>query len=507
MKKIIVILFGLIVSKSLIAQTELLINKEQDSSYHVKFTHDNDTLKTPIEGLWSIALGWDNNWMSDWLHVKATHFEKNDKWTIVKGVASLPQGQMLLSDAYSQTSDGLIHCIRRFEWTGKEALDSVTLSTRLQMSGHGLSLFAPGIVYYGNKNGASVNPNLIATWNGEPGEFAIFEEHRYPMPLIMLEDNKKMCAAALHVLPSPIRGAVLSDQWWSLGVEAKHKITEFVMYSGPIGYNKKYSVAKALQTDSMSYPDTWINMEPGRVIEKQFYIDLYKIERRGTGFQRPVYTSIDLHKPYDASRFDSFEEIVNNKYRFAKSRWLEKGEIAGYSMYDTRSTRKHIVMGWCGQADSPGYSLQVLSDMLADRNIHSNVQRTMDFLSTYPFREDGLFNVLYDLNTGEFLAGDPVSCGQAMYNFAKAIEYARKNTGYDITKWELFLKTACDKISQNILSESWNPISTAEGFLIAPLAISSELFDNKAYREAAEKAALIYAERHLEMNGCYWGGT
>ena len=42
---------------------------------------------------------------------------------------------------------------------------------------------------------------------------------------------------------------------------------------------------------------------------------------------------------------------------------------------------------------------------------------------------------------------------------------------------------------------------------LAPLAIASKLFMNKTYREAAEKAAALFAKRHLTMNGCYWGGT
>ena len=103
--------------------------------------------------------------------------------------------------------------------------------------------------------------------------------------------------------------------------------------------------------------------------------------------------------------------------------------------------------------------------------------------------------------------GDPVSCGQAMYNFAKAIETARKSKEYDTSKWEKFLRKACDGVSDRILSKEWNPKSTAEGFYIAPLAIASDLFRDKRYKQAAEKAAGEFASRHLEMDGCYWGGT
>jgi hypothetical protein len=94
-----------------------------------------------------------------------------------------------------------------------------------------------------------------------------------------------------------------------------------------------------------------------------------------------------------------------------------------------------------------------------------------------------------------------------MYNFAKAIEVARKSKKYDTSKWEIFLREAADAVSARILSEEWNPLSTAEGFYIAPLAIASKLFKNNTYKQAAERAAQLFADRHLKMNGCYWGGT
>ena len=471
------------------------------------FGLDGETVITaPDEGLWSVATGWENDWMCSWAHADPQKVEKSGEWTVLSGKMSLAGGELLLRDSYRQIRDGLVQCVRRFEWNGSETLEGVTLSVRMKMAGERMMLLLPGVLYYGNKNGAKVNPNIIPVYNGEPGEFAIFEEHRYPMPFAMLENAPEGCAAAVHTLPSPVRGAVLADQWWSLGVEAKDGFSEFVMYSGPIGYNGKHSVAKALQKTPMRYADTYINMEPGRIIEKTFYVEVYPIEGEGTGFQTPVYTSIDLHRPFDADRFPSFDEIVRGKFNFAKCRWIDLGDGAvGFNMYDS-SLRKELVMGWCGQADSPGYSLQVLGDRLQDPGVEDMIQKSMDFLTTYKVNpETGLFPVRYE-GKG-YSQGDPVSCGQAMYNFAKAIETARKSKKYDTRKWEDFLRKAADAASARILSDDWNPRSTAEGFYIAPLAIASELFKDKSYRAAAEKASQLYADRHLKMNGCYWGGT
>ena len=460
----------------------------------------------PEEGLWSVAAGWQDDWMCDWRHADPQKVEVVGGWTVLSGKMSFAGGQLILRDSYRQIRTGLVQCVRRYEWTGTEILPHVTLSVRWNMPGERMMPCLPGILYYGNSNGAKVNPEIIPVYEGRDGEFAIFEEHRYPMPFAMLENAAEGTAAAIHSVPSPVRGAVLADQWWSMGIEAKDGSSEFVLYSGPIGYNGHHSVAKALQKKPMRYADTWLDLEPGRIIEKTFYIETYPIEGEGTGFQTPVYTSMDLHRPYDADRFPSFDEIVRGKYNFAKNRWIDLGNDAvGFNMYDS-SLRKELVMGWCGQADSPGYSLQVLEKRLNDSQISDMVQNSLDFLTTYEINpETGLFPVRFDGR--DYSQGDPVSCGQAMYNFAKAIETARKNKRFDTSKWETFLKKACDAASSRILSENWNPKSTAEGFYVAPLAISSKLFRNKTYREAAEKAAQLYADRHLAMNGCYWGGT
>ena len=466
----------------------------------------NTIVSAPDEGLWSVATDWQNDWMCDWHHASPERIEQVGQWSIVHGKIALEQGELVLRDSYRQAENGLLHCIRRFEWHGSAPLEKVTLSVRLNVAGEALMPCLPGILYYGNKNGAKVNSNVIPVYNATAGEFAIFEEHRYPMPFAMLESAAGGYAVALHTVPSPVRGAVLNDQWWSMGVEAQNGYSQIVLYSGAIGYNGQHFVAKALQKRPMRYADTYITLEPGQIIEKSFYVECYPISREGTGFQRPIYTSLDLYKPYDAERFPTFEQIVKEKYDFAKSRWIELSDSAvGFNMYDS-SLRKDIVMGWCGQADSPGYSLQVLSKMLDDSAIESMVQRSLDYLTTFAIDDSkGIFKVGF--NGERFHGGDPVSCGQAMYNFAKAIETARKGRKYDTEKWEHFLRHAADAVSNRILSPEWSPISTAEGFYIAPLAISAKLFRNKRYMEAATKAAQLYADRHLAMNGCYWGGT
>ena len=461
-------------------------------------------LTTPEEGVWSIATGWENDWPSQWIHIQPEAHVQSGEWDVLSGRANIGKGELRVRDAYRELDNGLTQCIRRYEWHGEDTLKQATLSVRLQMPGEDLMPFIPGLLFYGNPNGAKVNAEIIPVYKSEAGEFAIFEDHRYAQPFVMLESATAKQAAAVHTTPSPVRGAVLADQWWSMGVEDFGNHSEFVLYSGPIGYNKQHSVAKALQHKPMNYTNTYIELEPGRVIEKEFFIEAYPIEAAGSGFQRPLYNSIALHKPFDADRFPTFEEIIASKYKFSLSRWID-GQTPGFGMYDLARS-KDIVMGWCGQADSQGFALQALAEQLNDASIPDKVQRSLDFLSQTPVNANGIFPVGYKVADDSRYGGDPVSCGQAMYNFARAIELGRNNPQYTTTAWEAFLQTAADATAETILSETWNPHSTAEAFYIAPLIYSARLFNNKRHEAAAIKAGQLFADRHLH-NASYWGGT
>ena len=170
-------------------------------------------LSAPEEGLWGVAAGWSHDWPTDWMYANPDSTVQSGAWTVAYGSLDFPNGKMLLRDSYRVRPNGLLQCVRRFEWKGEETLRNITLSVRLRMKGKQLMPFMPGILYYGNKMGAKVNPNIIPVYEGKAGEFAIFEDHRYPMPFAMLEDAQAKRAAAIHVTPSPVRGAVLQDQW------------------------------------------------------------------------------------------------------------------------------------------------------------------------------------------------------------------------------------------------------------------------------------------------------
>ena len=461
---------------------------------------DNVLLASPDEGLWSIASDWRDGWPANWQHANPEQITQQGPWTILEGTLATDMGNWRLRDAY-RARGRTVECVRRWEWTGKEPLDKVTLAVRWEAADAKGQVLLPGILYYGNPSGAASKRTPIFS-NQAPR--AVFEEHRYPVPFASLEwvkDGARL-GAALHTLPSPASDAHLPDQWWSLGADASGSGTQLILLSGPCAANGKTSVIKAVQPGFVPYDDAYLTVPPGAIIEKTFRLEVYPVDQEGSGFRRPLWTSIDWFQPADLRGFPTIEEITEAKYRFARTRWHEEGEAAGFKKYPDRP---FFVFGWCGQTAAPGYALQVLGDKLGDPDIPRMVQKSLDFLSSAEFY-DGGFHTWYDYRQKEWSRHEPLSQGQGMLNVARAIRVGRK-AGRDTARWETFLQKAADFHAERILRDDWRPRSTDEGFLIAPLCLAAELFDRDLYQQAAVKAAEHYADRHVSMREPYWGGT
>ncbi len=488
---------------------EIKLNIFRDADcYQVEFFSGTlKALSSPIEGHWSIATEWKNNWPANWIHSNPIEKENIGRNVILKGKLETPQGFFRITDSFV-AQNNCIKCVRRFEWNGTDTLKFCTLSIRFQRPGKGRNLLMPGILYYGNPSGAK--SGNVPIYTGEVGEEALFEEHRFPMPYVSIEwqKNKSINGAALHSLPTPVPYSNLADQWWSLGALARENGTELLLLSGPCAMNGKRSVIKAFQSDQnmlAPYDNTYLNIPPGAIIEKTFYLEAYPVEKVGTGFQQPTHTSLQLFSPYSVEEFPTFQDILQSKYDYAKTRWYENKEIAGFKKYFNRD---YFVFGWCGQTASPGYALQVLKDDLNGGQALEMVNKSLDFLSTAKFYDKG-FYTWYNFKKQEWIERrnpELLSQGQAMLNFAYAIQVGQK-TGKDVSNWKTFLHKACNFHADRILNKEWNPKSTNEGFFIAPLCKGRKFLNSQKYKDAAIKAGEVYASRHLSMSEPYWGGT
>ena len=271
------LIFVAFIFMPLLSSSQSLEIERDEKQFSVSIRSENgEKIHAPAEGLWSIATDWKENWPAGWHHAAPTRMEEFGAWKILSGTIILPEGTWRLQDAYKEDNG-------RIKWHGEETLDQVTLSVRWQVENDAVQAFLPGILYYGNPSGEKNGAHKVPVFHGKPGEAAIFEEHRFPMPFACLEwkNANDNVGAALHALPSLVHGGNLEDQWWSLGVQTLENHSELIMLSGPITYNNEKSVAKALQRSSMPYGDTYMNIKPGMVIEKTFYLEVYETNTKG----------------------------------------------------------------------------------------------------------------------------------------------------------------------------------------------------------------------------------
>lgn len=465
-------------------------------------------LQSPEEGLWSMAIGWTNGWPTNWIHAYPSSMEQQGDWTILTGKAELPQGAMELRDAY-RAEGHIIHGIRRFVWKGSRELSHCTLSVRWLAPGAvNARPMLPGSVCYGNPSGARTGKESVAVHGGEPGEETLFEEHRFAAPWTSIEwTERNACqGVALHSLPSLVPGGNQRDQWWSLGIRSGKSDTEMAILSGPCAANRRHSVTKALQGRLMDYPDTWLTMRPGMVIEKSFYLEAMPDSVRGGSFRQPLRTSMNLHPLNYCDDLPAYDDIIHEKYRFALSRFRNRDQDPGFEMFPDYIEGTHYVMGWCGQADAAAYAMIGLAHRIGDGRMEGYGARALNLLAQSPFNERG-FQLKYTAETQKWADQDPVSQGQGMEGFARAIMAARKMRNLNSKPWEEFLKKACTCHAKRILREDWRPVNTAEGFFISPLCKGYALFRDPDFKRAAIKAGEYYAQRHMSMEEPYWGGT
>jgi len=458
-------------------------------------------LTSPPEGLWSVACEWRESWPAGWRHGSPSEVLHEGPGTILRGRIEACGGVWAAEDAW-RPEGNRIRVLRRLAWEGSRPAERVTIAIRLWAAADSAQALLPGILYYGNPSGARSGRVPVA--RGLPGEELLFEEHRYPMPFASLELRRggRLWGAALHSVPSPVPFAHRQDQWWSLGVVYRQGGAELALWSGPCASNGQRSVIKALQSGFVPYDETWLQAPPGGVIEKTFFVETFPLLREGTAFQQPVRTSLDIFRPWYTEDLPAVAEIVRDKYRYAKTRWRETDRYAVFQKYPDR---RQAVMGWTGQAEAPGYALLVLAEKLNDPLAVAMARKSLDFLSGAPFYEGGFHN-WYDLDTGRWHGAELLNQGQAMLAFARAIRVGRRQN-LETSRWETFLRKACDVHAARILAADWRPVSTAEAAFIPPLLIASQLFGEDEYRRAAMKAAEHYAQRHLTMREPYWGGT
>ncbi len=464
----------------------------------------------PAEGRWSVATDWKDSWPADWHHAQATKITTSGEWTLHEAALALPGGKLLLRDAERRRSDTVLELRRRWEWTGTAPLDRATLSVRWHVPATAARPFLPGISTYDNPAGQSVDATRIPVIAAaQPLRRGYYEEHRFPLTFASVEGTiaNRLSVAALHTVPSPLRQGHLPDQWWSLGLEyLSDSVVELAAYSGPVASNGRNATIKGHQRKWHDYDRAWCTLPPKTIIEKTVFLETAPAPARGAGFQVPLWTAIRLAAPFNPDGFPPLREVLTRKFADSLSRWREGPGFAGIHAFPGEQ-RSWIDLAWAGQSEAYAYPFLQLGAEFALPDRLARVQRGLDFIATSPFTAEG-FSIRYDFKAGRWLdRTNPLSQGQAINNFLDALRLARQQPGLDVTKWEAFLRRACDLHATRLLAPEWRPKSTNEGFLIAPLARAAALLNEPRYLVAARRAADHYGARHVAMDEPYWGGT
>ncbi|MFO0828268.1 MAG: hypothetical protein U0572_08970 [Phycisphaerales bacterium] len=472
--------------------------------------------ESPTDGLWSIALGWENGWPTEWRHAYAESSGEVGDWSVMGGHFDLDGGRLECTDAY-RSEGTVVHFRRRFEWKGTKPLEHCTLSVRwLVPEAQHAHPFMPGISYYGNPSGArtsGVDPKdpdslrraAVVVQTGRAGERSYFEEHRFPMPFESVEWDGM--GVALHTLPSLVPDAHRRDQWWSMGMTSFGGPYELALLSGPCAANGMSSVVKARQGGFLPYDETWMTLRPGAVVEKEFAIETFRANEAGSGFHVPMRTAIARAQPFSLDGLPTAASIVESKLRFARSRWRDREADPGFEMYPASVGGTHYVMGWCGQAETMPYVLLALGERTGWADARSVAVRALDFLTSAPFDDHGFMQHYAIGESARWADQDFVSQGQALETIGRAVDVARRLGDVDTKRWEAFLRKACALHAARVLAPDWRAASTSEAFFVSPLLRASRLFDDRAMESAALKIAEQAAQRHMGVDEPYWGGT
>ena len=477
------------------------------------------TLHSPDEGLWSIGNGWKDNAPTSWHHGEPGDVTRRGPWSIVSGTVATKDGDWHVRDQYRVTPDGNVQAKRRWQYLGENPSGPVVLSIRFQIdqeskpssnASSGPKPFLPGINYYGNPSGTRIDATRVPTWSGEPGEEALYEEHRYPLPLVAVEQGERLIAA-LHSRPSVLPYAARPDLWWSLGLIQHQSATELTLQSGPTASNGKRGIVKARQTQFLPYENAHlVGVEPGAVIEKRFLLQLASVPEKGHGFRIPLWTSIDWFDPQTDGSLPRPADVISAKITDTFDRWHEDDQCKGFRTRPP-GNKPWIMMGWADRAEvAPRALLQMNLDQYTDQATlwKRRAAESLDFLTSAPTWEADYgfgFPIAYDYEKHEWLRSqNPLSQAQALNAIVDAIQES-EHPGRK--QWLRFAKTQLDAIADRILESSWRPVSTNEAFAIAPLVKGSLFASNPRWMTAAKKLANHTIERHLEMDEPYWGGT
>lgn len=243
---------------------------------------------------------------------------------------------------------------RRWKCVAPRGLENVALGTSLCAGNNGPAqhITIPNVLY--NNNPSASPDRLVPRLTGHVGEALIVEEHRLPIPAVNVEwqDGAQHLSLTLLAMPSNL------DDGDSMGVIVRPWGVDLVSLSGIVAFNGVKDQVYGAQNLAMPQtPDAYKSVQPGQVLEKQFYLIFSTDRVEGRGFRSLVHAGWDLLRPQARPCFD-LQKTVDLKFNALRGRWRENDpSCRGFicfpepgqpgNVYDMPSG---FLYGWTGQS-------------------------------------------------------------------------------------------------------------------------------------------------------------
>ena len=396
--------------------------------------------------------------------------------------------------------------------------------------GKDVRIMMPGINYNNNPN---ADPKrVVPRFADELPTWGLYEEHRYPVPMVHFEWGKDGARARISLVTKPSSIAYgVEDQWWSLGAKMAHDHTDLLVTSGIVVTNERFGAVYGKQNTTEHYDDPSLDV-PGRAeIEKTAYLDVGRVERIGYGFAQTLRHAYEIFQP-SAEAKRSSAEVIELKTQAAKARYHEDGDVAGFLCLPEKnvySSPPYFLWGWTGQSLRMAWCLLQLGRESGDGELTRQAGKAIDFfVQGQPADESALPCLRYLVNEGKWEADEMVKVGsivssrqlgEAMNSLADvlALQSDKDSWREMYARAVQFLATNESLAADGLYPRFWHtdrtvpigvPTGTAGVFCVSPLVKGAALLGEDALVDRAVErldAYFVYNVRDLKTP--YWGGT
>lgn len=275
--------------------------------------------------------------------IENLQWQHENEWLYCERCIRLSASALIhVRDVIRWKSTGLLEWHRLWWHEEPHVINRLELFTAVEGSAPLRSHLLPANLYDGNA-GSSLKHLVPRTAYGTPN---LFEEHRYPTPMVhveLQEEKGPRWGLTLHVTPCPVIDGHVPDQWWSLGFEATnaHANPVLLSVSGHVSMNGQDEIIYDAQCHVSPYKDAWVDARPRHVYEKHYELELqadvpvrqgWRAPLRRVLAEQPALTGEELLWLSRAK----LDKSIQLKVDYALRRWKEDENCCGMDMWPAR---------------------------------------------------------------------------------------------------------------------------------------------------------------------------